>query len=65
MEKFFHLSLGLIQLLQDAFNVIDGTVMGGLVAGDGRVPETKTKSNKVGFIKGWNILKTPATSHAC
>lgn len=42
LEEFLHLGLGLVQLLQDALNVVDGAVVGRLVAGDGRVPGRET-----------------------
>lgn len=42
LEEFLHLGLGLVQLLQDTLDVVDGAVVGCLVAGDGRVPERGT-----------------------
>lgn len=44
LEELLHLSLGLVQLLQDTLDVVDGAVMGRLVAGDGGVPGTETHS---------------------
>lgn len=38
MEELFHLYLGLVELLKDGLDVADGAVVGGLVAGNGRVP---------------------------
>lgn len=38
LEELLHLRLGLVQLLQHRLDVADGAVVGGLVAGDGRVP---------------------------
>lgn len=43
LEELLHLSLGLIQLLQDALDVVDGAVMRRLIAGDSRVPAAKTQ----------------------
>lgn len=40
LEELLHLSLGLIQLLKDALDVVDGAVVWCFVAGDGRVPGT-------------------------
>lgn len=37
LKEFLHLSLSLIQLLQDALDVVDGAVVRGLIAGDSRV----------------------------
>lgn len=42
LEELLHLGLGLVELLQDALDVVDGAVVGRLVAGDGRVPGTET-----------------------
>lgn len=42
LEELLHLGLGLVQLLQHALDVVDGAVVGRLVAGDGRVPATET-----------------------
>lgn len=44
LEELLHLGLGLVELLQDALNVVDGAVVRRLVAGDGRVPGTETQS---------------------
>lgn len=41
LEELFHLCLGFIQLLEDALDVVDGAVVGRLVAGDGGVPATQ------------------------
>ena len=38
LEELLHLGLGLVQLLQHRLDVADGAVVGGLVAGNGRVP---------------------------
>lgn len=42
LEELLHLGLGLVQLLQNTLDVVDGAVVGRLVAGDGRVPGTET-----------------------
>lgn len=51
LEKLFHLTLGLIELLQHALDVCHGAVVGCLVAGDGRVSANtspvKTKTSDV------------------
>lgn len=41
LEELLHLCLGVIQLLEDALDVVDGAVVGRLVAGDGGVPATQ------------------------
>lgn len=44
MEELFHLYLGLVELLEDGFDVADGAVVGGLVVGNGRVPAARQRA---------------------
>lgn len=46
LEELLHLGLGLVQLLQDALDVIDGAVVWRLVAGDGRVPAASARNTR-------------------
>ncbi|KAA8586161.1 hypothetical protein FQN60_007730 [Etheostoma spectabile] len=48
LEELLHLSLCLVQLLQDTLDVVDGAVVGRLVAGDGRVPATGVTASLAG-----------------
>lgn len=50
LEELLHLGLGLVQLLQDALDVIDGAVVRRLVAGDGRVPAASTHATHAGLM---------------
>lgn len=46
LEELLHLGLGLVQLLEDALDVIDGAVVRRLVAGDGRVPAASARNTR-------------------
>lgn len=50
LEELLHLGLGLVQLLQDALDVIDGAVVRRLVARDGRVPAASAHATHAGLM---------------
>lgn len=57
LEELLHLGLGLVQLLQHRLDVADGAVVGGLIAGDGRVPAERQKGT------GTGMRKSPTVRH--
>lgn len=58
LEELLHLCLSLVQLLEDALNVVNGTVVGCLVAGDGRVPGTEMHIQAISSKMQCCALKT-------
>lgn len=57
LEQLLHLGLGLVQLLQDALDMVDGAVVWGLVAGDGRVSATETHNLAISTERQRRALK--------
>lgn len=63
LKKLLHLRLGLIQLLQDCFDVVDRTVVGGLVTRNGRIP-IQSKEEEGEKKKRKNSI-TEKNQHGC
>lgn len=57
LEQLLHLGLGLVQLLQDALDMVDGAVVWGLVAGDCRVSATETHNLAISTERQRRALK--------